>query len=204
MYSVKKLKPHPKNPRIHPDSMIAKLCESIKTFGFKAPIIATTDNIILAGHGRIKAAKYLKIKKVPVMFVKMSPEKALAYCLADNKISELSKWDDAMLGNVFRELHDKSFDLTLMGFDIEDLSMMDIDNFERPKLEELSQEELDQIKSDSKSKNKKNGNWLYVEYYTDNVKYRKLVEKLISLNIIQSKSSHDLNPDIFYDIIMGV
>jgi len=112
------LKPHPKNPRIHPDSAIEKLMKSIGEFGFVNPILISKDNYILAGHSRFKAAKKLGLKKVPVIRLDLSGEKAMAYMMADNKLAELSEWDFPLLEDVFNDLKLADIDLQLTGFDL--------------------------------------------------------------------------------------
>lgn len=121
---VTQLKPLPENPRVHPESMMAKLERSITEFGFTNPIIALPDGTILAGHARLKAAERLGLKKVPVIFIDLPREKALAYCIADNKIAEESDWDTQKLKDLLEELDTGSIDIELTGFteaEIEDL-----------------------------------------------------------------------------------
>lgn len=119
------LKPHPQNPRIHPDSAIEKLAQTIDGIGFVNPIITTEDGIILAGHSRQKAALQLGLESVPVLRTDLKGPEALAYLVADNKTSELSGWDLTGLKDILSELDTGEFDvsaLTAFGEDeIEDL-----------------------------------------------------------------------------------
>jgi len=78
------LKPFERNPKIHPESQLKKLEKSISEFGWTNPILATTDNMVVAGHARLEAAKRLNIGNVPVIYLDMSYEKAIAYVIADN------------------------------------------------------------------------------------------------------------------------
>ena len=93
---IGKLKPHPKNPRIH-DETIPHLVNSIKRFGFKGVIVAQMDGTILAGHARWKAARKVGMKTVPVIYVDMEPKEAEAFLLADNKVGEHSDWETSLL-----------------------------------------------------------------------------------------------------------
>ena len=84
LVKIDELKPHPKNPRIHPDSALDKLIKSMDKFGFTNPILASKDGIILAGHARCKAAKKAGIDEVPVIFLDLEGSDADAYLIADN------------------------------------------------------------------------------------------------------------------------
>ena len=91
------LKPYERNPRFN-DASVDMVAESIKAYGFKNPIITDKDGVIIAGHTRLKAAQKLGLKKVPVIVAEdLSPEKARAFRLADNKTSEMSFWDNKLL-----------------------------------------------------------------------------------------------------------
>ena len=90
---IDKLIPYENNPRKN-DIAVEAVAESIKEFGFKNPVIIDEDNIIIAGHTRIKAGKLLGIEKVPTIKVEdMTPEQIKAFRIADNKTSELATWD---------------------------------------------------------------------------------------------------------------
>lgn len=91
------LKPYSGNARIHPPDQVARLAESIKTFGFNNPILATADGTIIAGHGRTAAAALAGLDAVPVIVLDLTPEAARAYCLADNRLADLAEWDEDLL-----------------------------------------------------------------------------------------------------------
>lgn len=114
------LKPHPKNPRIHPESGIEKLVKSIKEFGWTNPILASRDKYILAGHARLKAAQRAGLKEVPVIFLPLDGAKALAYLIADNRLQEETTWDNDLLAELVNELKNFDYDLELTGFDLEE------------------------------------------------------------------------------------
>ena len=111
---VEVLTPYEKNPRKNDDA-VQYVAESIKEFGFKVPIVIDSNNVIVAGHTRFKAAKKLNITEVPCIVADdLSEEQIKAFRLADNKVSEFSKWDNSLLD---AELFDIDFDMCLFGFE---------------------------------------------------------------------------------------
>lgn len=115
------IKPYEKNPRDNSES-IPKVAESIKEFGFLQPIVVDGDGVILAGHTRYAASKKLGLTEVPVLYAKgLTPEQAKAYRLADNKVSESSKWDDGFLMEELNALEAFDFDMADFGFDISEV-----------------------------------------------------------------------------------
>ena len=127
---ISELRPHPKNPRVHPDSAIEKLVMSIKEFGWTNPILASADGFILAGHARLKAAKKAGMEEVPVIFLPLEGAKAEAYMIADNRLQEDTLWDEELLAGLLTELEETGVDLLLTGFDSEEVDDMlfDIEN----------------------------------------------------------------------------
>ena len=122
---ISELKPHPKNPRVHPDSAIDKLVRSIKEFGWTNPILASADGYILAGHARLKAAEKAGISEVPVIYLPLEGQKAEAYMIADNRLQEETSWDYEMLANILNDIDAKGLDVQITGFDtsfIDDMS----------------------------------------------------------------------------------
>ena len=121
---INELKPHPKNPRVHPDSAIDKLVRSIKEFGWTNPVLVSADGYVLAGHARLKAAEKAGISEVPVVYLPLEGAKAEAYLIADNRLQDETDWDYAKLKDLLEELDTGEFDLELTGFgmdEIEDL-----------------------------------------------------------------------------------
>jgi len=111
---VTELKAYEKNPRKN-DNAVEPVAESIKEFGFKVPIIIDKDNVIVAGHTRLKAAKKLGMKTVPCIVADdLTPEQIKAFRLADNKVSEFSEWDIDLLTSELKEI---DFDMDIFGFD---------------------------------------------------------------------------------------
>lgn len=113
---ISSLKPHPKNPRVHPDSAIEKLERSIKEFGWTNPILVSADGYILAGHARLKAAHKMGLRQVPVICLPFDGVKAEAYMIADNKLQEGSSWDYERLAGLLQDLSDRAVDLKSTGF----------------------------------------------------------------------------------------
>ena len=118
---INELKPHPKNPRVHPDSAIDKLVRSIKEFGWTNPILVSTDGYILAGHARLKAAEKAGIEEVPVIYLPLEGAKAEAYLIADNRLQDETDWDYEKLKDLLQELDTGEFDLELTGFDMDEI-----------------------------------------------------------------------------------
>lgn len=109
--------PYDKNPRLN-DEAVKYVAESIKQFGFKVPIIIGQDNVIIAGHTRIKAAKKLGYKTVPCIVADdLTPEQIKAFRLADNKVAEKAEWDFDLLGDELDDI--LNIDMEAFGFDFE-------------------------------------------------------------------------------------
>lgn len=94
---VDEIIPYEKNPRLN-DEAVEPVAESIKEFGFKIPIVLSSDGVIVAGHTRIKAAKKLGMEEVPCIIADdLTEEQVKAFRLADNKSAEIAQWDDELL-----------------------------------------------------------------------------------------------------------
>ncbi|MBU2626030.1 MAG: ParB N-terminal domain-containing protein, partial [candidate division Zixibacteria bacterium] len=115
---VEKLKPNTRNPRVNDDAVDA-VARSIQTYGFNNPIITDVDLNIAAGHTRLKAAKRLGLKVVPVIRVPgLIGSKFTGFVIADNKTAEIAEWDQELLNRLVAELNtDVDFDLGSLGFD---------------------------------------------------------------------------------------
>ena len=122
------LKPYPKNARTHSPKQIRQIAKSIKEFGFTNPVLIDKDNCILAGHGRVEAAKLAGLTEVPAVVIShLTPAQKKAYILADNRLAELSGWDKNILKVELEELQsieDGDFDLTLTGFDTPEIDVL--------------------------------------------------------------------------------
>jgi DNA modification methylase len=122
--SVDKLIPYAKNARTHSDEQVAQIAGSIKEFGFNNPVLVDKDNSVIAGHGRLMAARKLGMDKVPVVQLgHMTEAQRKAYVLADNRIALNSGWDTGMLSLELQDLKD-DIDLSLLGFDPDELDAL--------------------------------------------------------------------------------
>lgn len=122
--SIHDLKPWERNARTHSKKQITQLAESIKTFGFTNPVLIDGENTILAGHGRVEAARQLKMSKVPcVRLENMTPAQKRAYVLADNKLALNAGWDEELLAEELQHLLeiDLDFDIGVLGFSIPEI-----------------------------------------------------------------------------------
>ncbi len=124
---IAELKPYSKNARTHSPKQIRQIAKSIKTFGFTNPVLIDKDNCILAGHGRVEAAKLAGLTEVPVLVIShLTPAQKKAYILADNRLAELSGWDKDLLKIEIEEINQLNcnFDLTLTGFDTPEIDVL--------------------------------------------------------------------------------
>ena len=127
--SVDELHPYPANPRRHAED-VEKVKASIEHFGWTNPLLVQAGtNRIIAGHGRLEAAKRAGITEVPVIELDMNDLDATAYTIADNRLAELSSWDADVLGPLVCELEAEGFDLELTGFDAESMKPYRVPDF---------------------------------------------------------------------------
>jgi ParB-like chromosome segregation protein Spo0J len=121
--AVADLVPYARNARTHSDEQVAQIAASIREWGWTVPILIDEDGGIIAGHGRVMAARKLGLDEVPVMVAAgWSEAQKRAYVLADNKLALNAGWDLEMLGGELRGLHELGFDVELTGFDGGELS----------------------------------------------------------------------------------
>ena len=115
---VDALIPFARNARTHSDEQVKQIAASIREFGFNNPILIRDDLTVIAGHGRLAAAKVLGLKEVPtISLAHLTPLQVRAYVLADNKLALNAGWDDEMLALELEELAMEGFDVALTGFD---------------------------------------------------------------------------------------
>ena len=118
-----KLLPYARNARTHSEEQVAQIAASIAEFGFTNPILAGSDGIIVAGHGRLAAAQKLGLEIVPVVVLDhLTQTQRRALVIADNRIAENAGWDDAMLRIELEALQLDGFDLDITGFDADALA----------------------------------------------------------------------------------
>ena len=115
---VDKLIPYVNNAKQHSDSQVTKIASSIREFGFLNPVLIDASYNVIAGHGRILAAKKLGLDEVPCLFVEgLTEAQRKAYILADNRLSELGEWDMELVMGELAELDELGFDTELTGFE---------------------------------------------------------------------------------------
>lgn len=119
--SLELLKPYENNAKIHSETQVKQIADSISEFGFLNPCLIDKDFNIIAGHGRVMAAKKLGMETVPCIFVEgLTEAQRRAYILADNRLTELGEWDFDKVQLELKELADMNFDVELTGFELED------------------------------------------------------------------------------------
>lgn len=123
LWPVDRLQPYAKNARTHSDEQVAQIAASMREFGFTNPILVDSADGIIAGHGRLQAARTLGLEQVPVIVLDhLTDAQRRAYILADNKLALNAGWDDAMLAEELRKLDEEGFDMALIGFSDEELA----------------------------------------------------------------------------------
>lgn len=124
-WSIDKLIPYARNSRTHSDEQVSQIAASIKEWGWTTPVLVDEDGSIIAGHGRIQAARRLQITQVPVMVARGWTEaQKRAYVIADNKLALNAGWDNDLLALEFAELGEAGFDLELTGFTDDEIKAM--------------------------------------------------------------------------------
>jgi ParB-like chromosome segregation protein Spo0J len=115
--SVTSFHPYERNARTHSKKQVRQIANSIERFGFTNPVLITDDGQIIAGHGRVEAAKLLKIERVPTLRLShLSDAERRAYVLADNKLAQNAGWDRDILAIELQGLIDLDIDVELTGF----------------------------------------------------------------------------------------
>jgi DNA modification methylase len=124
---IEELKRDPRNPRVHSDRQIDQLAKSIKSFGFVWPVMIDGSRRVLAGHGRIEAAKRLGLKEVPTISIQhLSESQRRAFVIADNRLAEQASWDEKLLAEQLKELLevDLDFDIEATGFEVGEIDVL--------------------------------------------------------------------------------
>ncbi len=123
IWPLDRLVPYDRNPRTHSEEQIAQIAASIVEFGFLNPILVDTANGIIAGHGRLQAARKLALPVVPVVVLDhLTEAQKRAYVIADNKLALNAGWDDDLLRDELEALESDGFDVNLTGFSDEELA----------------------------------------------------------------------------------
>ena len=147
-WPLERLIPHARNARTHSEEQVAQIAGSIAEFGFVNPVLVGDDGVIVAGHGRVMAARKLGLFEAPVIVLShLTPVQRRALMLADNQIATNAGWNDEMLAAELAALKDDAFDLDLLGFDDTELDRLlalelepvdDADEVPEPPVEPIS------------------------------------------------------------------
>lgn len=178
--NVDELSEYTNNPRVNKDA-VKYVANSIKQFGFKVPIIIDSNNIIVAGHTRLKAAKSLRLKTVPCIVADdLTPAQIKAFRLADNKAGEMADWDFGKLETELEELAEFN-----IGFEMNDFG------FDEIELNDLSDEEYEEKKREFREKIERG------EMTEDNDEYLAFLDKFE-----RKKTTDDCyTPDNIYEVV---
>lgn len=123
---VASLRPDPSNARSHPERHVQQLAKSITTFGFNVPLLVDAQGRVIAGHGRLLAARLLGMDDVPAITLEhLTPEQVRAFAIADNRLTDCSTWDDRLLAQQLKLLSDAEldFDLEAIGFELPEIDL---------------------------------------------------------------------------------
>ncbi len=117
MWPLARLQPYAKNAKVHGPDQVAKIAASMAEFGWTVPCLVGDDGELIAGHGRVLAATQLGLTEAPVIVLgHLTEAQRRAYRIADNKLTELGTWDEALLSAELNDLLAEDFDLSLVGF----------------------------------------------------------------------------------------
>ena len=125
LWPIDRLRPYERNPRTHSDAQVDQIAASMVEFGWTNPVLVDEQGGILAGHGRLLAARKLGLNEVPVIrFEHLSEAQKRAYLIADNQLALQAGWSEELLAAQLAWLRDESFDLDLVGFDATELERL--------------------------------------------------------------------------------
>src|SRR3984893_12373865 len=121
------LKPDPRNPRVHSDKQVRQIAQSIESFGFNVPLLIDEEQKVIAGHGRLLAARKMGWDTVPAIKLShLTEAQRMAFLIADNRLTENSSWDERMLGEQLKILSELKldFDLEAIGFEVPEIDLL--------------------------------------------------------------------------------
>jgi hypothetical protein len=145
-WPIEKITPYARNSRTHSDEQVAQIAASIREWGWTNPILVDEYGGLIAGHGRLLAARKLGLTQIPTMVAKgWSEAQKKAYVIADNKLALNAGWDEEMLGLELADLREADFDLGLLGFSENDLGAFDIEEAEMPTLADGDKQPFQQM-----------------------------------------------------------
>lgn len=132
MVRIDELKPYENNAKIHGPEQIEQLRRSLREFGFVSPVLIDEDKNLIAGHGRVEAARAEGMTEVPYVTVSdLTEAQRRAYIIADNRLAETGEWDAARLKFEMEELSSLSFDTALTGFVMDEIETISVNAYER-------------------------------------------------------------------------
>ena len=141
IWPTERLVPYQRNARTHSEEQVAQIAASIVEFGFTNPILVDSRDGILAGHGRLLAARKLSLAEVPVVVLDhLSETQRRAYIIADNKLALNAGWDEGLLAEELRELEREGLNLALVGFSEDELESIFRNSEDEPDGEEPEEE----------------------------------------------------------------
>ena len=116
--------PYARNSRTHSDAQVAQIAASVKEFGFTNPVLIDEEGGIIAGHGRVLAARKLSMDEVPTISLEgLTKTQRQAYVIADNKLALNAGWDEELLSLELGDLNEQEFSMELLGFDANELNL---------------------------------------------------------------------------------
>jgi ParB-like chromosome segregation protein Spo0J len=125
LWPIDRLRPYERNPRTHGEAQVDQIAASMVEFGWTNPVLVDDQGGILAGHGRLLAARKLGLAEVPVIrFEQLSEAQKRAYLIAGNQLALHAGWDEVLLAEELAWLRDERFDLDLIGFDASELERL--------------------------------------------------------------------------------
>src|SRR5664279_2805285 len=153
--------PYPRNARTHSKKQIKAIARSIERFGFTNPVLATSANEILAGHGRVQAAKLLGMSSVPVLRIDhLSDAERRAYIIADNRLAEKAGWDKEILGTELQGLVTMGFEVEITGFEVPEIDLI-LDAAAAKEQDPGPEDDLPEVQYDQPSVTKPGDLWLF-------------------------------------------
>jgi len=133
LWPLARLKPYARNAKTHDPDQVAKIAASMAEFGWTVPVLVAADGELIAGHGRVLAAAHLGLTEAPVLVLgHLTEAQRRAYRIADNKLTELGGWDEALLLQELQALLAEDFDLGLIGIPEGELDALLVDAEDRP------------------------------------------------------------------------
>jgi DNA modification methylase len=125
--SLASLRFDPQNPRVHNKKQVRQIALSIEAFGFNVPVLVDSQNQLIAGHGRVQAARLLGMTDIPTILLEnMTEAQIRAFMIADNRLTENAIWDDRLLAEQFKELAslDLNFSVEVTGFEMSEIDLL--------------------------------------------------------------------------------